>query len=320
MVRKLTRDALESEIHGLSGLISALDPGDELGRISLNSRLEDLKDELRQLGDAIRTNGSVILSFEGSPVTGSRGIDAEFAANVLRDYQDLIAKQLIATDNGGLAQRGPVPSRDLAKLQITNLVHGSFGFQLEESRKDEPEFIDSAVKKSIHAVDNLLYAFSSNNYDTFNDALSTVDRRVFISIQSFFSSMYRDSAELKIIEEDRDFIIDRQAVSIARDRVTGIDFVDEEFYDRGELLGLVPIQRRFDFRSVETGRVISGQVGQKLSDDYLERLHGEERISGRIYLAVMSKRTATRADSSISESFTLVDLKSPDDNSKKLSA
>lgn len=311
MVRKLARDALDSEINGLRSLIESLDENDVLGRISLGSRLEDLQEELERLEGEFRTSASVVLAFEGGPVSGSRGIDAEFAANALHDYQELIAKQMIAADTGGLAQRGPVPSKDLAKLDITNLVHGSVGFQLEERGGDQPELIDSVVKRSIHAVDELILSFSGNNNDVFNDALAKVDRRVFITLQSFFENLYRDSAALKIIEDDHAFIIDQQAVLVARDRIQGVEVNDTEFTVRGELLGLAPIQRRFDFQPSAGGSVISGQVGRRLSDDYLERLHGEERISGRIYQALMSRRTATRVDGSASESYTLLDLQAP---------
>src|ERR1700761_809781 len=203
MVRKLTRDALESQISGLRALIGSLDVDDELGRLSLESRLADLESELEHLAGEIRTTGSVVLSFEGGPVTGSRGIDAEFAANILHDYQELIAKQMATVDTGGLAQRGPVPAKELAKLNVTGVVHGSFGFQLEEAGSDEPQFVDSMVKRSIEEVDALLIAFSGNNYDSFSQALATVDRRVFLTLKSFFEGMYKNSAALKIFEEDR---------------------------------------------------------------------------------------------------------------------
>jgi hypothetical protein len=311
MVRKLARDALESQISGLRRLLDSLDKGDEIGRMSLEARLEDLETELGRLGDNVQTIGSVLLSFEGGPVTGSRGIDAEFAANVLHDYQDLVAKQMATIDTGGLAQRGPVPAKELAKLNVTGVVHGSFGFHLEESGSDEPQFIESHVKRSIEEVDRLLQAFSSNNYEIFSNALATVDRRVFITLKSFFESMYRDSASLKIVENDRAFLIDQRSVIIARDRISGVEVEDEEVTVVGELLGLAPIQRRFDFRVFEDRRVISGQVGQRMSDDYLERLHGEDRISGRAYIALMTRRVATRVDGSTSESFTLLDLREP---------
>ena len=311
MPGKLSRDSIESEIVGINSLLNSLEAGDVVGKASLEYRRRELATELDRLVHQISTLGMVTLAFEGGPVTGSRGIDAEFASNALHDYQELIAKQMAAVDTGGLARSGPVPAKGLAKLNITDLMHGSFGFHLEERDSDEPQMIDSPVKKAIEKVDEILIAFSSNDEDAFNRALAIVDRRVFITLQSFYENLYRDSASLKIFEDERSFIIDQYAVLTARERIHGVEVGDEEFTMEGELLGLTPISRRFDFQPSDRGAVLSGQVGQRLSDDYLERLHGEERISGRVYKALLSRRTATRVDGSISVSYTLVDLGDP---------
>ena len=308
MVRKLDRDALESQINGIDSLMASLDQEDEVGRVSLQFRKDQLAAQLDSLQREFVSTGAVVLSFEGGPVVGSRGVDAEFAADALHSYQDLIAKQMAAFETGGLAQRGPVPDKSSARLNITNIVHGSFGFQLEESSESEPQFIDSAVKRSISAIDDLLVAFASPSDSTYLEALSKVDRRVFIAVQRFYESLYRDSAAVKIIEDERAMTINQSAVILARGRIQGLEVADEEFSIKGELLGLAPIQRRFDFKPDDGGAVISGQVGQKMSDDYLARLHGDKRISGRVYRATMSRRTATRADGSVTVSYTLTDL------------
>lgn len=308
MVRKLNRDSLESNINGVDALMAGLNENDLVGRMSLQYRRDQLREELESLSGELVTTGSVVLSFEGGPVTGSRGVDAEFASNALHSYQDLIAKQMAAFETGGLSQRGPVPDKEAARLNITNVVHGSFGFQLEENGSNEPQFLESAVKRSISAVDDLLLAFASNTEEVYTSALSRIDRRVFIGVQKFYESLYQDSAALKIIEDDRSLTIDRQAVEVARGRIQGLEVVDEELTMIGELLGLAPIQRRFDFQTSDSRLVISGQVGQRLSNEYLSRLHGAQRISGQTYQAVMSRRTATRADGTETVSHILLDL------------
>lgn len=312
MATKLKKDALASEIAAINGLISDLDEFDFISRNSLEYKKQKIEAELLEIEGQFDTIGRVILAFEGGPVTGSRGIDTNFAAKTLEDYQDLVAKQVVAQDFS-LARTGPVPFRNAAKLNITNVVHGSFGFELEEVGSDQMSMVDSPVKSAISAVDSVLQAFSSGNEDVFQTALAAVDRRVFLSIQSFYENMYRDSAALKIIESDRDITISQFDVLRARNRITGVEVLDVQVTYKGELLGLAPISRRFDFRvssgeDVEKGTIISGQVGQRLSSDYLERLHGSSRISGQPYKAVLNRRHATRIDGSTSESFTLIEL------------
>jgi hypothetical protein len=311
MVRKLERDALESQLSGVQALIASTDPNDFIGRASLEYHQTQVREQISQLASKITNTGSVVLAFEGGPVVGSRGIDTQFAATTLNSYQDLISKQLAAMENGGLAQRGPVPSRSAGKLNITSLVHGSVGFQLEEEGSDEPEWVDSAVKQSIAIVDDMISAFSSGSDQSYLNALSQVDRRVLISLQKFYNTLYRDSASLKIIEDERDILINHNSVHLAISRINDVDVQDEELSVRGELLGLAPVQRRFDFRPFDGSPIISGQAGQLLSADYLERLHSETRLPGRTYVAKLIRRVATRVGGSFNESYTLVDLTDP---------
>ena len=308
MVRKIERDALESQLSGVQALIANTDPDDFIGRLSLQYHQDQIGDELRQLTASVVSTGSVILSFEGGPVIGSRGIDTQFAATTLNMYQELISKQMASMETGGLAQRGPVPSRSAGKLNITSLVHGSFGFQLEEESSDEPEFVDSAVKQSISIVDDMISAFSSGSDQLYLNALSQVDGRVLISLKKFYNTLYKDSASLKIIEDDRDITINPSSILLAISRINDVEIQDTELSIIGELLGLAPVQRRFDFRPSDGSPVISGQAGQRLSNDYLERLHSETRLPGRIYVAKMMRRVATRVGGSFNESYTLLDL------------
>lgn len=307
MIAQQKKDAISSELSALDALLASIDEGDFIGRRSLSYRRDELAGELAAMGDQHQSFGRVVLSFEGRPVTGSRGIDAKFAAKTLADYQDLISKQVIAGGQGSLAQRGPVPSRDAARLNITSVVHGSFGFQLEEHGAEQLDIFETPVKKAIKAVDDVLAAFAGTGDAAYQAALATVDRRLFISVQSFFEDLYGDSAALKILEDERDFTLNQGDILRARERIRGVEVIDEELLVPGELLGLTPVSRTFDFLTTER-LVIVGKVGQRLSDDYLERLHGETRISGQAYTAVMLRRRATRADGSFNESYTLLDL------------
>lgn len=312
MAVKVKKDALASQLAALDALLASLDEDDFISRQSLEYKRSELAEELKELSQGFDTLGRVVLAFEGGPVTGSRGIDTTFAAKTLEDYQDLIAKQVAAQDFS-MARTGPVPFRSQARLNITNIVHGSFGFELEETGSDQMSMVESPVRSAISVVDNALQAFASGNDEVYQGALAAVDGRVFLSIQSFYENMYRDSAALKIIEPERDIVIDQYDVIRARTRLTGVEVTDTPVSLVGELLGLTPISRRFDLRVlsggvIEEGAVLSGQVGQRLSSDYLERLHGSTRIAGQRYHADLNRRIARRIDGTTSESFTLIDL------------
>lgn len=314
MVTKPQRDSLASELSAIDALLAQLDEDDFVSRQSLSYKRQELHSDLDRLSRDVRSQASVVLAFEGGPVQGTRGIDASFAARTIDNYQSLINKQ-VASQDVQLARTGPVPFRNSARMQITDVVHGSFGFQLEEVGGDQLAMFNSPVQSAITQVNDVIATFAGGSDEAYRSTLANVDRRVFISMQSFFESMYRDSAALKISESDRDLVLSQYDILRARERVAGVEVVDLDLEIAGELLGLTPISRRFDLRitqsdTLEPERIISGQVGQKLSTDYLERLHGEVRLPGHVYDASITYRTATRADGTISESFTLVDLKS----------
>jgi hypothetical protein len=311
MALKLTKDALQSEEQSLQSFLDELDPNDIVNRASIAKRLEVVRTELAAMEGELDTQGVVVLAFDGFPVEGSRGIDAEFAADALHDYQELIAKQIAERETGGMSRTGPVPSRELARLNITNVVHGSFGFQLEEKDSGQTSLVPSPVKEAITQVDNMLAALASPDPETFDDALASIDRRMFITVQSFYENLYNDSASLKIIESSRSIVLDNSLVVRARERLHGTEVNDEDFSTTGELLGISPVQRRFDFREEATGRIISGQVDQQLSGQYLERLHGDQIAPGHTYAAHMRRRVAVRSDGSERESFTLTGLDTP---------
>ncbi len=302
------RDILESDLAAVEGLLKRVGPRDRLARLTLSKRKSSIEAELHKLADTRHTTASVLLSFEGGPVRGSYGIDADFAGRALQDYQELLAKQAAAHDNGGLARKGPVPDRQMSRLNITNVVHGSFGFLLEEDGADQPQMIDSALLISVKKITDLLRAFSDLDQNSFEQALNEIDPRVFLSLKDFIEDLYRGGATLKLIEDDRQVVFDSLAVATARERIIATEVSDSEVILNGELLGVVPIQRRFDFRVHPSQEDIKGKVGEQFSADYLERLHKEQTMIGRPARAKLNRRTIRRIDGRLTEEWTLIDL------------
>jgi len=302
------RDLLESDLAAVDGLLRRVGGRDRLARLTLTKRKGSIEAELQKLAGTRHTTASVLLSFDGGPVRGSYGIDADFAGRALQDYQELLAKQAAAHETGGLARMGPVPDRQLSRLNITNVVHGSFGFLLEEDGADQPQLIDSALLVSVKRITDLLQAFTDSNQQTFEQALAEIDPRVFISLKKFIEDLYRGGATLKLIEDDRQVVFDNTAVNIARERIVATDVSDDEVVLEGELLGVVPIQRRFDFRVHPSQEDIKGKVGERFSVDYLERLHKEQTMVGQPAKATLNRRTIRRVDGRLTEEWTLTDL------------
>ena len=81
------------------------------------------------------------LFFGGNPVVGSIGIETTFGTNVMWSFQDMMSKVWSSLSEAQpLKQMGPIRDREASQLHITSVVHGSFGFLLEELDETEPLF------------------------------------------------------------------------------------------------------------------------------------------------------------------------------------
>lgn len=296
MVTRLHRDALRSDIETIKSLLAKSAGRDPLGEKTLSKRLQSLEEQLNAVDSTVRSAASVALIFEGSPVKGSSAIDADFAGQALQDYQELLTKQLAAADGNELPQRGPLPReiRRQARMNVTGIVHGSFGFLLEEDNAEQVEMFESPALRAVEAVTDLLKGVASGDERWFDEKLPELDIRIFQSLRRFVNTLYNADATLKLSEDRRELQLNSQDVLRAHERVTQVDVdeVDESF--DGELLGIVPIARRFEFRRADGGEVISGRVSQNLSADYLERIEREEAFTGRSWHAVVRTKTITK--------------------------
>uniref|UniRef100_UPI00261B29EC hypothetical protein n=1 Tax=Dokdonella sp. TaxID=2291710 RepID=UPI00261B29EC len=131
-LRKLERDFVHADFVAVSALLNQLSDEDVMSRLSLEARLEELRQRIAQFGaEPTAPMASASLFFGGRPVVGGRGIESEFAGAAVTKFQDIVAK-VLAHETRGLGQRGIVPNKGAATLHITNIVRGSFGFLLEE--------------------------------------------------------------------------------------------------------------------------------------------------------------------------------------------
>lgn len=297
MVTKIHRDALRSDIASVQGLLERARGRDPLGEISLGARLRELEAQLRALEQAVPVTANVALVFDGAPVRGSSAIDADFAGQALQDYQELITRQVAAVAGGGLGARGPIPAaiRQQSRLNITALVHGSFGFMLEENDEGQPPLFESPTRAAVHTVTDLLRGVAAADDGWFEGHLQELDFRLFASLKNFISTLHKGGSTLKLSEEERDLRLTPAEVARAYERVSQVEVDEVEETVEGELLGIVPIARRFEFRTAD-GDVISGRVAENLSADYLERLEREELIGGKGWRALIRTKTVTRPD------------------------
>ena len=305
--RKLEHDLLHADMAAVNKLLGQLDAGDVMARFGLEARRE----ELRELIAAAETKteemtASAILYFGGRPVTGTRGIESEFAGAAVSKFQDLVTK-VTAQESGTLGQRGVVPNKGLSTLHITNITRGSVGFVLEEVQ--QLQSFDTPLKNAVNKAMQLLDAFGEPNEAQFQNAIEAIDQRVFGTVRDFFKLMRQRGATLRLVANESECSFDVEAVTRAADRAASTNTEDAEKFIRGQLAGVLPAAHRFEFRADDARNMISGKVDSALAADAVTRL-GREWVNVDAQARIMVKQVF-RNDVLVRELYTLMSLGPP---------
>jgi hypothetical protein len=291
---RLKKAALESELAALEALVREAEGEDPLGTLSLEQRAEEIRLQLDLLG-AEKHHADVTLLFYGKPVDGSKGIDAEFAGKALQSYQAALSKHMNSLAGRALGRRGPVPERKLSRMNIVDVVHGSFGFRLEEDN-EELEMFDTSLRDAVHAISNILGDIASPSDAAFESVIEDIDSRTFLSVKSLIELLRNEEARFKIVEDDTEREFDDAKIERAYERVERTEVNEEDEQITGVLVGILPVARRFEFHLQGTQEIISGPIDARLSTDFLERIENDEQFVGRPWRASVRIRTLRRPD------------------------
>ncbi|MBO6767482.1 MAG: hypothetical protein JJ901_04140 [Erythrobacter sp.] len=291
---KLHRAALESELASLQSLIAESADADPLGTLSLRQRVERIEEQLAELGEE-KHHADVTLLFYGKPVDGSRGIDAEFAGKALQSYQSALSKHMNSLTGRALGRRGPIPERSLSRMNIVDVVHGSFGFRLEEDN-EEAQMFDTSLRDAVAAISQIIHDFSDPSDAVFEQAIEDIDGRTFLSVKSFIELLRNEDAKFRLLEDDNEIELDDAKVERAYQRVERTEVIENDDQITGTLVGVMPVARRFEFNLEGTEEIISGPIDARLSADFLERIENDEQFIGRPWRASVRIRTVRRPD------------------------
>lgn len=307
MIRKLEIEHLTAQLAAVDALLGSAPETDYLGRVSLESRRDEIRAQLAELGQVEDRSARVLLSFGGEPVVGSTGIQAAFVSNAIGSFQEIITRLWGIEHNGDVAARGPIRNEQRSQLHVTQVMHGSFGFVLEELDEQGEPFFPSPLKQTADTVADLLGSFADVDEARFSAVIEQINPRVFISLRKFFNTVYQDRAVFRLVEGERDQRFDEQAVERAWQRAEYSNVDEQRVRYTGRLLGLIPIGRRFEFVPDE-GEVIRGKVGTEMSHGYLERLAEEQQILNKRWIAVLDKKTVERQGRQPGIFYTLLQL------------
>lgn len=305
--QRLERDRLKAEEAALIRMSEGLAASDVVMRLGIEDQLAELQEKLRNVGDAAGELASAALFFGGAPVVGSRGIESEFGTRAVSIFQDLVAKQM-AHETGGLGQRGIVPNKASARLHITDVVRGSFGFVLEEIDSQSP-LIDSTLKDSVDHVTDLIAAFGEDDEERFQAAVLESDERVLTTAKTFFEHMRIAGATFRIVSGDKDRSLSSPAIARAETRATITTVSDGEEDIIGVFSSALPEGHQMEFRTDGPRGTVRGRMSKAFTSDAivdLNRRWMEHRAIGKFQVRKILKEGAI-----VRETFTLIGLEEP---------
>ncbi len=282
---KLEREYLAAQLASIEELLSTISQNNPASRIGLEERRDELVLALSCLDTQSQNLASVALYFGGKPVFGSRAIEAEFAANVISTYQELVTKVW----NEGAVHSNAKASKEHSHLHVTNVVHGSFGFVLEEIDINGEPLFRSALKEAMEKASELILGLADQDEEAFEDVAATMNVPVLTAMRNFYRVIHTNNAVFRLVEGNHDIAFDAAAIARGFDRAEHTTTEEEEFTSDGELLGVIPIGRRFEFKRMDNGIIISGKIGLLFSQEYLDRI-SKEQLAGRLWRGIFQKR------------------------------
>ncbi|MFP4192199.1 MAG: hypothetical protein ACLFU6_09035 [Candidatus Hydrogenedentota bacterium] len=279
MPLKLTVDSLKAEAAGLQQLLDeASQVGDIVGELQYKERLEEIASELAELADSDTHLASVAMFFSGKPVVGSRGISADFAGKLLESYQDIVSKAFAKAEVGVLGERGRIPLKQSADLMVTGLTHGSFGFVLEELA-DQTEPYDADLKEILSSVSDLLQHLGAENENDFDSAVEDLDPRSLGALREFFKGLDTAGAQVRFVEDAREFSLDKKAVHRGRVRTEAIEIDERTEIINGVLMGFLPDHKKFELRD-DAGTTIYGTVSKEAAEQFVRAVQHHAAVIG----------------------------------------
>ena len=304
MLLQLERERLQSDLAKARAMLADA-PRDEdpIEHHQFTERVRDLEATLDKLkGELSRAPVGVAIFFGGGPVVGSEGIKASFAAQAVQGFQKLVSQRAAADATGPLASHGRVPLSQSTQLLVTDVVRGSFGFVLQAAEPQPGS--DVRIKEAVDDVAATLQTMAAADEMSFDPQAMGVDSRQLGTLRDFFKLLDDEAASLRVVEGERDFELDRPAVSRARQRVDGLRIEETPETISGLITGWMSGARKFELRAHDGASAIVGglspDVVARVTNEQLNPFNRHVRASVKVTTIHAKNRLPRRAYSLLS--------------------
>jgi hypothetical protein len=261
-----------AEVRDLEEMLAAIPEENVIDRLSLEARLQNARELLKHVpyaSDAPKAR----LTFRGRPVSGSHGILADFGAKAAGAFSDAFAV-VAAGLSEGLRHLGPIPNRDKNQLLITGTAIGSFGFEFELPVQP-PELFPEQEKseKAMMKIETLFRLAAEGSDDDIAEVIDEIHPRAVKKVYEFLDLLVQQQAWCGLEFREQSFrYADYEQLRVSSARLRDDNIQEREETYRGELQGVLPAGRTFEFKLLDQVGVIRGKVDAAIEDpDILNR-------------------------------------------------
>lgn len=293
MIRMQSPDRLQADLDAVEAILASLPACDPLGRLSLDAYRGELVSALDEARDHTEHSARVEAAFGGEPVVGNGGIHAAFLADVVGSLQELLAR---SCDPSGRAH-----------LFVTGLSTYPPGVTLEELDAVGGRLFPSPLRRAITSVIERLDRLAHGTDDDFAELLDSLEPRALKAARDLVGRVCRNEGTLRLAQGDRMVHLCDAGLERAWRRLEATHVDEAPFRLTGQLLGIIPLGRRFEFRPDDGRPTITGRVDPDVSARYLEQLELTGVIPHR-WSALVERVTVERPGQAPVERYTLLDL------------
>jgi len=265
-------NTLAAEIVELEALLAQIPEENVLERFGFEQRLQLARESVNAVV-ALSEPERMQLTFRGEPVRGSNGIAAEFGSKASIFFTEAYTAT-IAGIKDRLKYMGPIPDKAKNQLLITGTAVGSFGFEFELPHLQSELFSESGgAEEAMATIVSLFKVSAESTEEAVTEVVSELHPRAIRKIASFLSYLSKNEAWCGLEFKDTAFRYrDIDQLRKSRDRLMKESVRETVEVYRGELQGVLPQGRTFEFKVGGEIGVIRGKVGASVEDpDILNR-------------------------------------------------
>ena len=270
-----------SEIGTLEHLLQGIPDERAVERIGLQSRLNRIRRRLEGVPVPPRPK-KLSVSFDGRPVFGSYGVDANFGAEAVAIFSNTI-RITTAGLTGELKATGQVPRSALSQPIITGVAFGSFGFEMEiPMPQDDPDGF-SYPEEAINLVQELLRVTKEGADDDLSITTVALHPRAVNKVVELLDFMRKKEAHFATDYQGNEvrFNTDTEIENAVK-RLAPSNTQIQTYEVVGTMIGVIPQTRLFQLNT-NNADPIHGRIGPEIRNPYqIGEQHTNRQVRAQI--------------------------------------